>query len=50
MFRKFERLGYGENRKVKNKYHFFVKDKVYPPKVEPPKAAEEKGGEPEGTK
>ena len=56
MFRKFEKLGLGENRKTNNKYHFFVKDKVYPPppvpppKVEPPKAAEEKGGEPEGTK
>ena len=50
MFRKFERLGYGENRKTNNKYHFYVKDKVYPPpKVEPPKA-EEKGEEPEGTK
>jgi hypothetical protein len=41
MFRKFERLGYGENRKTNNKYQFFMKGKVYPPsKVEPPKAKE----------
>jgi len=50
IFKKLANLGYGENRKVGNKYFFFVKGKEYPPpKVEPPKA-EEKGGEPEGTK
>ena len=50
IFKKLANLGYGENRKVGNKYLFFVKGKDYPPpKVEPPKA-EEKGGEPEGTK
>jgi hypothetical protein len=46
MFRKFEKLGFGENRKTNNKYHFFVKDKVYPPpKVEPPKVKPPKVGE-----
>ena len=34
IFRKLERLGYGENRKVGNKYLFHVKGKVYPPKAE----------------
>ena len=36
IFRKLQKLGYGENRKVGNKYLFHVKGKVYPPK-EPPK-------------
>ncbi len=44
IFRKLEEFGYGENRKVGNKYLFHVKGKEYLPK------AEKKGGEPEGTK
>lgn len=36
IFRKLEKLGYGENRKVGKRYLFHVKDKKYPsPKVEP---------------
>jgi len=39
IFRKLQELGYGENRRVGNKYLFHVKGKKYPkPKVEPPKA------------
>ena len=37
IFRRLAALGYGENRKVKRRYLFFVKGKKYPPK-EPPKA------------
>lgn len=46
IFRKLEKFGYGENRKVGNRYRFFVKGKEYPePKAEeapakPPKKAE----------
>lgn len=49
IFRKLEKLGYGENRKVGNRYLFYVKGKVYLPKAEPPKV-EEKGGEAKETK
>ena len=38
IFRRLAALGYGENRKIGNRYLFFVKDKKYPPKAEPPKA------------
>jgi hypothetical protein len=31
IFRKLQKLGYGENRKIGKAYKFFVKDKVYPP-------------------
>ena len=41
MFRKFEKLGYGENRKVGNKCFFYVKGKVYPESLK----AEPKTGE-----
>jgi len=39
IFKKLAALGYGENRKVGNKYFFFVKGKKYSPKVEPSRNA-----------
>ena len=48
IFKKLANLGYGENRKVGNKYLFHVKGKEYPPppvpepKAEPPKTEETK--------
>jgi hypothetical protein len=39
IFKKLQRLGYGENRKGTKRYEFYVKGKEYPPpKTEPKKA------------